>query len=81
MLPGTDGYALCRLLRDRPGMTTARIIMVSAKAMPEDRAAGFSAGADAYLTKPFEEDDLLALVRNVAEPFRSNSPIASSSES
>src|SRR5213595_1968765 len=50
MLPGMDGYETCRRLRHLPGMGSARIIMVSAKAMPSEREEGFGAGADAYIT-------------------------------
>ena len=66
-LPGIDGYSLCRLLRRQPKMEAARIIMVSAKVMPEDLASGLSAGADAYLTKPFDEVALLDLIHGVSQ--------------
>src|SRR5262245_19387925 len=60
MLPGLDGYAICRQLRATPGLSDMRIVMVSAKAMPSERARGFDAGADDYVTKPFDDGDLLA---------------------
>src|SRR5688572_8467079 len=41
MLPGMDGYSICRKLRAMPEMSTARIVMVTAKAMPSERAQGF----------------------------------------
>jgi CheY-like chemotaxis protein len=63
MLPGVDGYEVCRTLRHMSDMATARIIMLSAKAMPSERAAGLCAGADAYLTKPFDDVDLMAALR------------------
>jgi CheY-like chemotaxis protein len=63
MLPGADGYAICRRLRSMPGMADLRIIMVTAKAMPSERARGFDAGADAYVTKPFDDGDLVAAIR------------------
>jgi len=62
MLPGLDGYDICRLLRSMPGMSRTRIVMVTAKAMPSERAKGFDAGADAYVTKPFDEADLLSAI-------------------
>jgi len=67
MLPGMDGYDLCRKLRSMPDSSGARIIMVTAKAMPSERASGLEAGADAYLTKPFDETDLLAVVRSTGK--------------
>ena len=63
MLPGLDGYDICRKLRATPGLADMRIVMVSAKAMPSERARGFDAGADAYVTKPFDDGDLLAAMR------------------
>jgi CheY-like chemotaxis protein len=63
MLPDGDGLALCRRLRSRPATARARIIMVSAKALPQEQAAGFEAGADAYLTKPFDDNELRAAMQ------------------
>ena len=63
MLPGIDGYEVCRKLRGIAGMSDARIIMVSAKAMPSERVAGMNAGADAYITKPFDDAELLTAIR------------------
>lgn len=64
MLPGVNGYEICRRMRGMPGMTDVKIIMVTAKAMPSERAQGFEAGADAYLTKPFDDADLMAAIRS-----------------
>jgi CheY-like chemotaxis protein len=64
MLPGMDGYETCRRLRNVPDMDHARIVMVSAKAMPSERQEGFSAGADAYITKPFDESELMEAIRS-----------------
>jgi two-component system cell cycle response regulator len=63
MLPGIDGYETCRRLRSLPNMRHARIIMVSAKAMPSEQEQGYDAGADAYVTKPFDESELLSAIR------------------
>jgi CheY-like chemotaxis protein len=70
MLPGLDGYEVCRKLRAMPGMSEVRIVMVTAKAMPSERSQGFDAGADAYVTKPFDDADLLTALRS-AETNRS----------
>jgi CheY-like chemotaxis protein len=64
MLPGLDGCEICRRLRNVPDMDTARIVMVSAKAMPSERQQGFDAGADAYITKPFDESELFEAIRS-----------------
>jgi len=66
MMPGLDGYDICRKLRAMPGMSKLRIVMVSAKAMPSEQARGFNAGADAYVTKPFDDHDLVDALRPTA---------------
>lgn len=61
MLPDTDGIELCRQLRD-DGIT-APILILTAKGDLADKVKGFTAGADDYLTKPFEYEELLARLR------------------
>ncbi|MFH2002916.1 MAG: response regulator transcription factor [Planctomycetota bacterium] len=61
MLPDMDGIELCRQFRD-DGIT-APILMLTAKAALTDKVNALSAGADDYLTKPFEYDELLARLR------------------
>ena len=62
-MPGIDGYETCLRICANPKLKHAKIIMVSAKAMVSERLQGYDACADDYLTKPFEEDELLAKVR------------------
>jgi CheY-like chemotaxis protein len=62
MMPGIDGYETCRRIRSTPTLQHTKIIMVTAKAMPEERQQGFEAGADDYVIKPFEKQELLAKV-------------------
>ncbi len=63
MMPGMDGYEVCRRFREHNTLKYTKIIMVSARAMVEERLEGYKAGADDYITKPFEGDELLAKVR------------------
>jgi CheY-like chemotaxis protein len=63
MMPDLDGYETCQLLRSHPDLRGVRIIMVSAKAMPSERQAGYAAGADDYITKPFDDAELLSKLR------------------
>ncbi len=63
MMPGIDGYETCRRFRAHSQIAQTKIIMVSAKAMVSERLAGYQAGADDYVVKPFDEDELLAKVR------------------
>jgi len=61
LLPERDGYEVCRELRQRGDSTP--ILMLTARAAVDDRLAGFDAGADDYLTKPFSFRELLARIR------------------
>ena len=63
MMPGMDGYETCRRIRATPALSHTKIIMVSAKALSEERQQGFEAGADDYITKPFENPELVNKVR------------------
>lgn len=60
MLPGMDGYTLCRRLREHPTTKTLPILMLSAQSDTRDMLAWSKAGADDYTAKPFEPDDLVA---------------------
>ena len=61
MMPFVDGLSLCRKLRERGDRTP--VLMLTARHELSDRVAGLDAGADDYVTKPFELDELLARVR------------------
>ena len=63
MMPGMNGYEVCRAMRASPALRHCKIIMVSARAMVSERIEGYEAGADDYIVKPFDEDELLAKVR------------------
>lgn len=62
-LPGEDGFSIARRLAFRSDL---RIVMLTARAGETDRVMGVKAGADAYLTKPVNLDELIAVVRRVA---------------
>ena len=62
MMPGIDGYETCRRLRANPASSGMKIILISAKSMVEERMAGYEAGADDYLIKPFDLDELRAKI-------------------
>jgi len=61
MMPKLDGLAVCRWLRRNNAATP--VLMLTAKSETSDRVAGLDAGADDYLIKPYESDELLARVR------------------
>ena len=61
-MPGRTGIELVRAIRADPDLAATRVILLTAKAQPADRAAGLAAGADHYLTKPFSPLELLTVV-------------------
>jgi putative two-component system response regulator len=62
MMPGLDGLEVCRRAKQTQSLRHARIIMVSAKSLLDDRLAGYDAGADDYVTKPFDEEELITKI-------------------
>jgi diguanylate cyclase (GGDEF)-like protein len=78
MLPGVDGVEVCRRLRKDPRTSTVGVIMLTARNLPADRVAGLEAGADDYVDKPFDLDELNARVRTSlrrARQLRATSPL------
>ncbi len=65
MMPGMDGLEMCRLLRETPRISDTVVVILSAKAEPDDIAAGYQAGADEYVTKPFEPKQLAELLEEM----------------
>ncbi len=74
MLPGMSGYAVCESLREAGN--DVPVLMLTARTLIEDRVRGFDVGADQYLAKPFELEELLAMVRNLLVR-RARAPAAS----
>ncbi|MGD9723883.1 MAG: response regulator transcription factor [Pirellulales bacterium] len=63
MLPGMSGYAVCEALRQQGN--DVPVLMLSARTLVEDRIRGYDVGADQYLQKPFELEELLSMTRNL----------------
>ena len=66
-MPGMDGYALVRNLRSSARTRLVPIIFLTAKDETADRIAGFRTGVDAYVTKPFETEELVAIVKSILD--------------
>jgi DNA-binding NarL/FixJ family response regulator len=66
-MPGMDGYELVKHLRSNPRSRLVPIVFLTAKDETADRIQGFRTGVDAYLTKPFEPDELLAVVNSILQ--------------
>jgi len=64
-MPGMDGYAVCREIRSDTALEKTPIIFLTARTRDEDRISGFQAGADDYINKPFNLEELLLRVRAV----------------
>jgi DNA-binding response OmpR family regulator len=71
IMPGMDGYAVCRELRRDPLLGDVPVLFLTAKVKDEDKIEGFRAGGDDYLTKPFNIDELVLRVKAI---LRRNQP-------
>ena len=65
MLPGLDGFSIARRIRETSALAATRIVMLTARTASEDIVRGLDAGADDYVTKPFDRKVLLARVKAV----------------
>jgi DNA-binding response OmpR family regulator len=66
-MPKKDGFEVARTIKGDPSMAGTTVIMLTARGQAYDREAGLAAGADQYLTKPFDPDDLLRRARAALE--------------
>ena len=67
MLPGIDGWEVCEIIRLNQNYRDIKIVFLTAKGRDEDIAKGLALGADAYITKPFSNDVLVATVNKLFE--------------
>lgn len=65
MMPKMSGFEVCERLRQDPAGTDIHVVFLTAKGQEYDRARGDAVGADAYVTKPFNPDDLLVMARDI----------------
>lgn len=72
MLPGMDGYQVCRLLKFNEKYRHIPIIMLTAKSQKDDKDWGEKAGADCYLTKPFDAVELLDKIKELLTVDKKN---------
>ena len=76
-MPGMDGYGLVRQLRSSPITDLIPVVFLTAKDETTDRVQGFRSGVDAYLVKPFEPDELVAVIQGILNRVeRTHSKIA-----
>ena len=67
MMPQVDGYQFLQKLREEPRFKALPVVFLTAKGMTTDRIQGYQAGCDAYLSKPFDPEELVAIVNNLLE--------------
>jgi DNA-binding response OmpR family regulator len=67
MLPGIDGYEVCEIVRLNPKLRSVKVIFLTAKGREVEIAKGLALGADAYITKPFSNAELVAKVKTVLD--------------
>ena len=65
VMPGIDGFEVCRRIRSDPRLLNCPVILLTAKSRIDDKIRGFSAGADDYIVKPFDSQEMTARVRAV----------------
>ncbi len=66
-MPGMDGYELCRRIKEDADISHIPVILVTAKTTVENQIEGLHKGADAYVTKPFDPEYLLAVIQSQLE--------------
>jgi DNA-binding response OmpR family regulator len=74
VMPGTDGYQVCRQVRGDPILKDAPILFLTAKSKDEDKIEGFRAGGDDYLSKPFNMEELQLRIRAILRRTTASSP-------
>ena len=77
MMPQVDGYAFLAQVRDDIRFKGLPVLFLTARGMTGDRIQGYNAGCDAYLSKPFDPEELVAVVSNLMERRAAQTPDAS----
>jgi len=67
MMPKMSGFEVCKKIRKDLGLSSTKIVMVTAKNQDKDEALGMEIGADDYIMKPFEPEELLHVVHQVLQ--------------
>jgi two-component system, OmpR family, alkaline phosphatase synthesis response regulator PhoP len=65
MMPVMDGFAVCQAIKQDPQTRRAYVVLLTAKGQETDQQRGLQAGADVYMTKPFDPDELFGLAEKV----------------
>lgn len=65
LMPGGHGFSVLKSIRENPELRATKVMILSSKSYAEDRRRALDAGADAYMTKPFDADALLNTVKGL----------------
>ena len=76
MMPQVDGYQFLKQVREDERFQALPVVFLTARGMTSDRIQGYNAGADAYLSKPFDPEELVAIVSNLIERKAAQAPEA-----
>lgn len=76
MMPQVDGYQFLKQVREDTRFQALPVVFLTARGMTSDRIQGYKAGADAYLAKPFDPEELVAIVTNLIDRKAAQSPEA-----
>ena len=74
MMPRMDGYEVCRRLRSMPDLASIYVVVLTAKGRKADELQAMEVGADLYLSKPFDDEVVLRVIREVFAGERSSGP-------
>lgn len=80
MMPQVDGYQFLKQMREDPRFETMPVVFLTARGMTSDRIQGYAAGVDAYISKPFDPDELVAVITNILARRAAANKAASDSE-
>ncbi len=65
MMPGKDGFSVAKYIRNQPSLDNTSIIFLTAKGTSQDKMEGYGSGAESYIVKPFDNDEIVARVHEV----------------
>jgi DNA-binding NarL/FixJ family response regulator len=67
MMPQVDGHQFLKQMREDPRFISMPVVFLTARGMKSDRISGYQAGCDAYISKPFDPEELVAIVKNILQ--------------
>ena len=72
MMPKMNGYDACKIIKDDPDLKGVYVVLLTAKGQKVDQKRGMETGADEYMTKPFDPDNIVVVVENVLKINRTS---------